>query len=351
VYSSAPNLKARSKLGLYFLNGLMQHGPFELEHLPIESLRARWAVFSYRLTFGESDGVAGLVTDLFESSRGAVPVVQCHSAGADHFIFWLQQWFDERMGVTHGIIRNDLDVRKKENAEQKVTEWGDLPHDTYALEGGVRFFADVRKGQKTGYFYDHRDNRAEMARRSATTSGDILDCFSYTGSWGLQALKRNSKARLTAVDVSASALDALKRNASENGFGDRVEALEMDFFKDKHTLSGRNFGTVICDPPALTSSAKHAAEGKRAHEACFYNALGYLAPGGVAALASCSYHLTWEDFTGCVQRAGLGRNRQLKITQMGSQSADHPVLATSVETRYLKNVIVEELDRFSAPAT
>lgn len=305
--------------------------------------------FSYRLAFGESDGMPGLVVDLFESATGGVPVVQCHSAGADGFVFWLQQWLDERMGITCGVIKNDLDVRKKENVELSVSEWGKVPDETYALEGGVRFFADVRKGQKTGYFYDHRDNRAEMARRAATTAGDILDCFSYSGSWGLQALKRNATARLVAVDVSAAALAALKRNAVENGLGDRVETVEIDFFKDKKTLTGRSFGTVICDPPALTSSAKQAGEGRRAHEACFYTALGYLAPGGVAALASCSYHLTWDEFLECAQRAGLGRNRQLKITQVGSQSADHPILSTLPETRYLKNVIVEELDRFSGP--
>lgn len=302
--------------------------------------------FSFRLAFGESDGVPGLVIDLFDSSRGAVPVVQCHSAGADQFVFWLQQWFDERMGVSHGIIRNDLDVRRKEHAELSVREWGALPTDAYAQEGGVKFFVDMRKGQKTGYFYDLRDNRAELARRAASTPGDILDCFSYIGSWGLQALKQNQKAKLTAVDVSGPALESLKRNAAENGMGSRVETVEIDFFKDKKTLAGRAFGTVICDPPALTSSAKQAAEGRRAHEACFYNALGYLAPGGVAALSACSFHLTWDDFLGCVQRAGVSRNRTLKVSHVGSQSADHPILSTLLETRYIKSVIVEEMDRF-----
>lgn len=299
--------------------------------------------FSYRLAFGESDGLPGFVVDLFDSGGGAVPVAQCHSAGADQFVFWFQQWLDERMGVTHGILRNDLDVRRKENAELSVSEWGTLPGDAYALEGGVKFFVDLRKGQKTGYFYDLRDNRAELARRAASTPGDIIDCFSYIGSWGLQALKRNPKARLTAVDVSGPALEALKRNAAANGLGDRVETVEMDFFKDKKSLTGRTFATVICDPPALTSSAKQANEGRRAHESCFYNALGYLAPGGVAAFSACSFHLSWDDFLGCVSRAGVGRNRQLQITHTGGQSADHPILATMPETRYIKSLIVEEL--------
>lgn len=303
---------------------------------------------SFRLVFGESDGLPGLVIDLFESAQGgsAVAVVQCHSAGADNFLFWTQSWLSERMNVTRGVIRNDLDVRRKENVKLEVLEWGNLPDSIFAQEGGIKFFVDPKKGQKTGYFYDLRDCRAELARRSASVEGDILDCFSYVGSWGLQALKKNAKAKLVAVDVSATALEALQRNAEENGFKGRVETVEADFFKEKKLLSGRTFGTVISDPPALTSSAKQAAEGRRAHEACFYQSMGYLAPGGIAALASCSYHLSWDEFIGCATRAGLGRNRQLKVSYFGSQSADHPILSTLPESRYIKCVIIEEIDRY-----
>lgn len=307
---------------------------------------------SFRLAFGESDGVAGLVIDLFEtgggSGAGGVAVVQCHSAGADNFVPWVQQWLEERMTIGGGVIRNDLDVRRKENVELKVSEWGQIAGDAYCLEGGVRFFIDPRKGQKTGYFYDHRDNRAELARRAAAlsdvTQPEILDCFSYVGGWGLQALRRSSKARLVALDVSATALESVTRNARENGLADRVEIVEADFFKDKKALGSRKFNVVISDPPALTSSAKQAAEGRRAHEACFYHALGNLAPGGIAALASCSYHLSWDEFLGCVAGAGLSRNQSLKIVFTGAQSADHPILSTLPETRYLKCVVVEVLE-------
>lgn len=306
-------------------------------------VRAGLPRHSFRLAFGESDGVPGFVVDLYEPG---LAVVQCHSAGADNFIFWLQQWLDERMAIGCGVIRNDLDVRKKEHAKLEVAEWGSIPTDVYALEGDIRFFVDPRKGQKTGYFYDHRVNREELARRAAHVEGDILDCFTYVGSWGLQALKKNAKAKLVAVDVSATALAAFARNAEENGFRGRFEAVEADFFKDKKILAGRKFGTVISDPPALTSSAKQADEGRRAHESCFYNAMGYLAPGGIAALASCSFHLTWDEFMTCVSRAGVSRNRQLRVSYVGSQSADHPILSTLPETRYLKAVIVEELDQW-----
>lgn len=300
---------------------------------------------SYRLAFGESDGVPGLVVDLFEASgaTGAMAVIQCHAAGADQFIEWTRQWLSERMSIHCGMIRNDLDVRRKENVELYARGWGILPASTFALEGGVRFFVDPQKGQKTGYFYDHRDNRDVFARRASSLEGQALDCFSYVGSWGLQIIKRNSKLTLTAVDISASALELLKHNAAENGLSDRVEAIQADFFKDKKALGDRTFAAVVSDPPALTSSPKQAAEGKRAHEVCFYAGLNHMAPGGIAALASCSYHLGWDDFMICVSKAGLGRNRQLKISHIGSQSADHPILSTLPETRYLKCVIVEML--------
>lgn len=300
---------------------------------------------SFRLAFGESDGVPGLIIDLYEAAaRGnGMAVLQCHAAGADNFIFWAQQWLEERMAIGCGVVRNDLDVRKREHVALEVSEWGQLPDSIWALEGGVRFFVDPRKGQKTGYFYDHRDNRAELARRAASSEGDILDCFSYVGGWGLQALKKSAKGKLLAVDVSRAALERVERNAAENGLRDRVETLEVDLFKEKKALGARKFAVVVSDPPALTSSAKQAAEGRRAHEACFATALAHLESGGIAALASCSFHLTWDDFISCVSRAGWDAlSKQLKLTYVGSQGADHPILSSLPETRYLKAVIVEE---------
>lgn len=300
---------------------------------------------SFRLCFGESDGLPGLIIDLYEGQGSGLAVIQCHAAGADNFILWAQQWLDERMGITAGVLRNDLDVRRRENAKLECIDWGQFPTGVHALEGGVRFYVDPKKGQKTGYFYDHRDNRAELARRAAAIEGNAIDCFSYMGGWGLQVIKKNPKARLVAVDVSEPALEALRHNAEANGFSGRVETLCIDFFKDKKALGDRKFEIVISDPPALTSSAKQAAEGKRAHEACFEQAVRCLAPGGIAALASCSFHLKWDDFMDTVARAGRAKGAALKVTFVGSQGPDHPILSTLPDTRYLKAAIVEEADR------
>ena len=159
----------------------------------------------------------------------------------------------------------------------------------------------------------------------------------------MQALKRNAKATLLAVDVSQSALDRLLFNAKENGVAERVEVLKTDFFKEKNFLGSKRFDVVISDPPALTSSAKQAAECRRALQQCFDAAIAKLAPNGIAALASCSFHLTWDEFLVCVARAGSTNGQTLKVTHLGAQSADHPVLSTLLETRYLKSAIVEAL--------
>ncbi|MBI2605919.1 MAG: class I SAM-dependent rRNA methyltransferase [Deltaproteobacteria bacterium] len=304
---------------------------------------------SFRLVFGESDGVPGLVVDLYESVSGrAAAVAQCHSAGADGFVFWLQQWLAERMGVDSGVLRNDLDARRRENAPLSVSEWGSLPSEPFALEGGVRFFVDLKQGQKTGYFYDLRDCRAELSARAASLEAPaVLDCFSYVGAWGLQVLRKNPRATLVALDVSGAALQSLRRNAEANDLGARVETVQADFFKlgDRPFVPKDGFDVVAVDPPALTVSAKQAAQGRRAHEACFAEGLGMLRAGGLAAFSSCSFHLSWGDFMECVARASHARSGGLRISYFGSQSADHPVLASMPESRYLKCVIGNTLFR------
>lgn len=301
---------------------------------------------SFRLLFGESDGLPGLVVDLFEPG---VFVAQCHSAGADQFLPWLKEWMGSKLGVNAGLIRNDVEVRKRENAPQFVEEWGALPSECFALEGGVRFSVDVKKGQKTGFFYDHRDNRWALVQKvlgmAAKNSGAeilVLDCFSYVGSWGLQLAKALPRVKLLAVDVSAQALAAVSQNAKANGVAGQVEILELDLFKDAKGLGKRKFDVVISDPPSLTSSAKHRAQGYKAHQACFATAVRSMRAGGVAAFASCSFHLDWESFLQCSAAAALeGGSEALRFTFFGSQSADHPVLSSLPETRYLKCVFGE----------
>lgn len=308
--------------------------------------------FSFRLCFGESDQLPGLIIDLYETGEVGTPirgcavgkqthgcaVVQCHAAGADYFVQWLQEWL-AKLNIRSGVIRNDIDVRRRENVQCLVSEWGVLPEQIYALEGGVRFFIQPKTGQKTGYFYDHRDNRAALTNRVKLKKhcSSVLDCFSYIGSWGLQILKKNPHAHLTAVDSSTAALEQLKEIARVNGLANRVEVVAADIFKAPPSFS-QPFDVVICDPPSLTSSAKQHMKALKAYEKCFTKALQWLHADGLIAFSSCSYHVTWDEFLNCITRSTHKIGSDLQLTYFGSQALDHPVLSSLIETRYLKCV-------------
>lgn len=314
--------------------------------------QARRGERSFRLCFGESDGVPGLIIDLYGAEGGGVAVLQSHAAGADAFLPWAQQWLAERLGIIRGVVRNDLDVRNREHVPLETSSWGVVPTDVYAMENGIRLYFDVREGQKTGFFYDHRDNRerlAELAANHADQRRDrgalrALDCFSYVGAWGLGIAARHRSYQVTCVDASQGALDFVLRNAEENGLRDRVEVIKADIFKDKDLLQGEGFDVVVSDPPALSSSAKDAGASLRGHEKCFSMALGWLKADGLAALAACSFHMTTDEFLEVCRAAGQGQDRALQFLSVTGQSADHPVLAAVPETRYLKCALVQDLN-------
>lgn len=310
---------------------------------------------SFRLCFGESDGLPGLIIDLFEGGSSGVAVIQGHSAGSDQLIFWTQQWLMERMGIDRGVIRNDLEVRKREGVKLEVLPWGGDSSNAYAIEGGLRFNVDPLLGQKTGYFYDHRDNRrrfAEICRNNLSLKTPrenevlILDCFSFSGSWGLQVLSElksaGVRAKLIATDISKEALECVKENAKAANLLEQVECVAIDFFKDARTLSNTPnspFDVVACDPPSLTSSAKNAGEGKRAHESCFRSAIALTKEQGLVGLASCSFHLKTDDFLEVCSTAAHKNKMLIQDFYLGFQSADHPVLSSLPESRYLKAMI------------
>ncbi len=297
--------------------------------------------FSFRLAFGESDFLPGLVVDLYEGIPSPVAVIQCHGAGADFLIDWTKEWLEKFLKISSGVIRNDLEIRKRENVPLFIKEWGLIPSEIYALEGGMRFFINVKEGQKTGYFYDHRENRSQLMKRVLSNQKmEVLDTFSYVGSWGLQVLKKNSKARLLAVDSSPLALEQLLKNALENGLSDRVETLKIDVFKKEVSIK-KAFDIVIVDPPQLISSAKNIWAGKHAYMKCYKNGFEKLSMDGTVVFSSCSYHLSWVDFLDCVHQASRASNKSAQMTYVGTQAFDHPLLASMPEAQYLKCVFVE----------
>lgn len=292
---------------------------------------------SFRLVFGESDGLPGLIVDLFESNLGKpVGVVQCHAAGADAFLNTLWAWMLEKLQAQALIVRNDIDVRERERATLFTETMGVLPERTFAREGYVDFEVSPLRGQKTGYFYDLRAHRRRFTQMMEYRQGMLLDAFCFIGSWGLQALKRNPRLELVAADVSGPALDLLEANAEANGLKERVRTFECDLLKEEFAFERSSFDGVVCDPPSLTHSAKHLEQGARAHAQLFKRATAIAEEGAPIAFASCSFHLGMEGFLDCVSQASHGARKSLVLTSVGYQDDDHPALAALPESRYLK---------------
>ncbi|HEU0298430.1 MAG TPA: class I SAM-dependent rRNA methyltransferase [Longimicrobium sp.] len=288
----------------------------------------------YRLAFGEGDGLPGLVVDRF----GSVLVAQVTTAGMERVVEPIVQALRETVQPTGILLRNDTSGRALEGLESYVrTAFGEVPEVLEVEENGVRFHAPVT-GQKTGWFYDHRMNRARMA--AYVRGRRVLDVFSYVGGWGVQAAAAGAE-QVTCVDASAPALEFAVRSAELNGVADRVLTRRADAFDALMRLGadGERFGMVVLDPPAFIKRKKDAKAGEEAYRRANQLAMELLEPDGILVSASCSYHLPREGLQDAMLRASRRLGRELQILEEGHQGPDHPVHPAIPETAYLKAFI------------
>ena len=288
----------------------------------------------YRLAFGESDGLPGLVVDRF----GDRVVAQLTTAGMERVKDEVVAALDEVLEPAGILLRNDAPGRALEGLESYTeVAAGDVPDALPVEENGARFEAPVT-GQKTGWFYDHRMNRARMA---AYVKGKrVLDVFSYVGGWGVQAAVAGAGSVLC-VDASAAALEALERNAALNGVEGAVSTRRGDAFDALHRLAadGEKFDVVVLDPPAFIKRKKDAKAGEEAYQRINQLAMEVLRADGFLVSASCSYHLQREGLQDALLRASRRLGRGLQIVEEGRQGPDHPVHPAIPETAYLKAFI------------
>ena len=290
----------------------------------------------YRLAFGESDRLPGLVVDRF----GDVLAVQITTAGVerikDEVIAALVGMFTPRAVV----LRNDGAVRALEGLESYVaTGAGTCPETIEIEENGARFEIAPLSGQKTGWYFDHRANRT----RTATYVRDlrVLDLFSYCGAWAVQAARYGAR-EILCVDDSATALEAARRNAALNGVEERVNTECGDAFEVLRTLRDerRRFDAVILDPPAFIKRRKDIKAGVDAYRRINQLAMQVLADEGWLITSSCSFHMPADLLVRTVSQAGRQIGRHLQIVEQGHQAADHPVHPAIAETNYLKTFFV-----------
>lgn len=296
----------------------------------------------YRLAFGESDGLPGLVVDRF----GVHLVAQIATAGMERLEPEVVAALREMLEPASLLLKNDVGIRRMEGLELYVEPAiGEVPERVEVVENGSRFLAPLTTGQKTGWFYDHRQNRDRLRRYVRGAS--VLDVFSYVGGWGVQAAAAGAR-EVVCVDSSEAALELVEVNAALNGVEDRVSALRADAFEALERLAGdgRRFDVVVLDPPAFVKRRKDIRQASKAYVRLNRLALAVLEPGGILVSASCSFHFSRDALKDAILRASRDARRELRILEEGHQAADHPVHPAIPETAYLKCFVLNDSAEF-----
>ena len=297
------------------------------------SLRERcFAVPCYRLVFGEGDFLPGLIIDRYYDSY----VVQITTFGMERHKDLIIQALLEVLHAAHIILRNDSAIRTLEGLPCYVERgYGDPPATVALEENACRFHVDPLGGQKTGWYYDHRANRARLA--PYVRGQRVLDLFCYCGAWGIQAARAGADTVLC-VDNSQPALVRVKENAALNQLEDTVTTAQGEAFETLRTLQeeGERFDVIILDPPAFIKRKKDLAAGSRAYRRLNQLAMALLNDNGILISASCSFHLRAESLLAIMQQAALRSGRPMQILERGHQGPDHPVHPAIPESDYLK---------------
>jgi 23S rRNA (cytosine1962-C5)-methyltransferase len=284
----------------------------------------------YRLVYGESDGLPGLVLDRF----GDVVVGQIATAGMEALKPQIEEALRKVIGPEALLWKNDSGARELEGLPSYVEPgFGDMPERIEVEEGGVTFQVPVNGGQKTGWFFDQSANR--LALRKYVGGARVLDVFSYLGAWGLGALRAGAT-EVTCVDSSAAALDALQATAAANSLKPAV--IRGDAFDVMESLHAerRRFDVVVIDPPAFIKRKKEVPKGEAAYKRLNQLAMQLLDRDGILVSCSCSYHLEPGSLVTAIQRAARHVGRFAQIIEVGGQAPDHPIHPAIPETRYLK---------------
>jgi 23S rRNA (cytosine1962-C5)-methyltransferase len=286
----------------------------------------------YRLVFGESDLLPGLVVDRF----GVHLVVQLNTAGMDAVKDVVVAALIEVLQPESILLRNDSSMRVLENLASEVeVAYGQPPAHVELIENGVKFLAPLLDGQKTGWFYDQRPNRAWL--KKYVGGKRVLDVFSYIGGFGVQAAAFGA-AETWCVDRSSSALELVMESAGRNNVKDGMRCVEGDAFDVLKDLkeSGERFDVIIVDPPAFIKRKKDLAEGINAYRRINEAAMRLLGNDGFLLSGSCSMHLEREELIDILRAASRHLERHLQIVEEGMQGPDHPVHPAIPETRYIK---------------
>ena len=285
----------------------------------------------YRLVYGESDGLPGLVIDRY----GARCVIQIGTAGMEALKPRIQEALLQILDLDALLYKNDSGAREMEGLPSYVEAvLGDVGAAGSVVEDGLKFNVPMAEGQKTGWFFDQAFNRRALAKY-VPRGARVLDVFSYVGAWGLHAARAGAS-EVVCVDSSAAALELAAGNAERNAL--RVMTRKGDAFDVLESLAkeGARFDVVVIDPPAFAKRRKDLPKALAAYKRLNQLAMQVLASDGILVSCSCSYHVSAEELQDAIAKAARAADKHVQILEFGGQSPDHPVHPAIPETRYLK---------------
>ena len=300
---------------------------------------------SCRVIFGEADFLPGLVVDKFSD----VLVVQSLALGIDRLKDQIVELLKEVLAADgikiRGVYeRSDAKVRRQEGMELYKGFIGEAFDTNVEIEeNGVRYMVDVKDGQKTGFFLDQKYNRKAIQR--LCKDAKVLDCFTHTGSFALNAGYGGAK-EVTGVDASELAVEQATLNSKLNGMEDRVKFICRDVFELLPELEekGEKFDVVILDPPAFTKSRNSVKNAVKGYREINLRAMKLVRDGGFLATCSCSHFMTYELFTQTIHQAARNVHKRLRQVEYRTQAPDHPILWAAEESYYLKFYVFQVVD-------
>jgi len=307
----------------------------------VENVRDTDAI---RLVFGEADGFPGLVADWYGGPSGYL-VCQFQSAGVEAWKAAIVKALIDETGCPNVYERSDASVREREGMPlvTGVLAGAEPPDETPVTENGVRYAVDIRRGHKTGFYIDQRDNRRLVMEHAS--GREMLNCFCYTGGFSLAALKGGAK-HVISVDSSGEALATGKRNMVLNGFDDtRAEWRDADVFKELRSLreQGRRFDLIVLDPPKFAASPQQVDRAARAYKDINLLGLQLLREGGLLFTYSCSGAISAELFQKIIAGAATDAGVDARILRRLSAGIDHPMTTNFPEGEYLKGLLLQRI--------
>lgn len=296
---------------------------------------------AYRVVFGESDLLPALIVDKYGDYLSCQFLSLGMEKRKDLIVKILVDLFNPK-----GIYeRSDVPVRKKEGLEEKVgLLYGEVPDEVEIEENGLKMLVDIKGGQKTGYFLDQKENRAELGRY--VKGKRVLDCFCNVGGFSLCAAKYGAKS-VVAADISKAALDTVEKNAELNGFSSIISTRCADVFEllREYRKTVEEFDVIVLDPPAFTKSKDTVKDGLRGYKDINVQALKLLKPGGILVTNSCSQHISVNAFLDMLKESAYQSGVTAKLVTLREQGRDHASIVGFEESLYLKTVVLYIMEK------